>query len=109
MEDESRHQCLIYDGAPSQKLRMLAIILQRKLDEGYRCLYLNSAPMVTGMASTLAAMGIDVASEITRGRLVLSSEPVSSGRDFSSKKMLSKLEDALNQAIDDGYKGLWAS
>ena len=109
MEDESRHQCLIYDGAPSQKLRMLAIILQRKLDEGYRCLYLNSAPMYAGMRSTLAAMGIDVASEIAKARLILSSEPVSSGRDFESGVMLNKLEDSLDQALNDGYKGLWAT
>ena len=109
MESESRHQCLIYEGSPSQKLGMLAAILQRKLAEGYRCLYLNSAPMVTGMGSTLAALGIDVVSEIAKGCLVLSSEPVSSNGDFNNKEMLDKLEDSLNQSINDGYKGLRAS
>lgn len=109
MELESRHQCLIYSGAPSQKLQLLATIIQRKLDEGYRCLYLNSAPMVAGMRSTLAAMDIDVASEIENQRLILSSEPVSVEGEFSSKNMLDKLENSLDQAIEDGYKGLWAS
>jgi hypothetical protein len=109
MELEPRHQCLIYEGAPSQKLHILAVMLQRKLNEGYRCLYLNSAPMVAGMRSTLAAIGIDVSYEIAKARLVLSSEPVSSGREFNSKVMLVKLEDSLNQALDDGYKGLWAT
>ena len=109
MESESRHQCLIYEGAPSQKLPLLAVMIQRKLDEGYRCLYLNSAPMVAGMRSTLASIGIDVESEITKARLILSSELASSSRDFNSKLMLGKLEDSLNQAISDGYKGLWAS
>ena len=104
----SRHQCMIYGGAPSLKLPMLAAIIQRKLDDGYRCLYLNSGPMVAGMRSTLSAAGIDVALEIARARLVLSSEPVS-GKEFNSEAMLHKLEDSLNQAIDDGYKGLWAS
>jgi len=109
MEAQSRHQCLIYKGAPSEKLRSLAAILQRKLDEGYRCLYLNSAPMVAGMRSTLAAMGIDVAYEIAKARLVLSSDTVAPGMDFNCKEMLNKLEDALDQALDDGYKGLWAT
>ena len=109
MERESRHQCMVYNGPPSQKLRILAVILKRKLEEGYRCLYLNSAPMVAGMRSTLAAMGIDVSYEIAKGRLVLSSEPVSSGRDFNSEALLAKLEDSLDQAMNDGYKGLWAT
>jgi hypothetical protein len=106
--NESRHQCLIYKGPPSQKLPFLARILRDKLREGYRCLYLNSAPMVAGMRSTLAAMDINIA-EVTKDSLILSSEQVSSGREFSSEAMLGKLEDLLNQAIKDGYRGLWAS
>jgi MEDS: MEthanogen/methylotroph, DcmR Sensory domain len=109
MKYESRHQCLIYDGAPSRKLPILAAIVQRKLDDGYRCLYLNSAPMVAGMRSTLAAMGIDVEAEMANNRLVLSSEPISAGEGFDSGVMLAKLESFLDQAINDGYKGLWAS
>ena len=106
--DESRHQCLIYKGSPSQKLPILAGILRSKLDEGYRCLYLNSAPMVAGMRSTLAAMDINIA-EVTKDSLILSSDPVSSGTEFDSEAMLGKLEDLLDQSIKDGYKGLWAS
>ncbi|MCD6019715.1 MAG: uncharacterized protein K0S53_2836 [Bacteroidetes bacterium] len=109
MEPVSRHQCLIYEGSPSQKLGILAAILQRKLNEGYRCLYLNSAPMVAGMASTLAALGVDMASETEKGSIILSSEPVTSDGDFNSELMLSQLENSLDQAIKDGYKGLWAS
>ena len=109
MELESRHQCLIYEGAPSKQLRTLAIILQRKLDEGYRCLYLNSPPMIAGMRSTLAAMGIDVSSEIAKARLILSADTVVPGKDFESNVMLGKLEDTLDQALSDGYEGLWAT
>lgn len=105
---ESRHQCLIYNGAPSQKLSLLAGALQNKLSEGYRCLYLNSPPMVAGMRSTLAAMDIDVA-EVVKDSLILSSDTVSSDGNFYSEVMLGTLEDLLDQAIKDGYKGLWAS
>jgi hypothetical protein len=109
MEHESRHQCLIYEGPPSQKLPVLTAMIRQKLEEGYRCLYLNSPPMVAGIRSYLAAKGIDVANEIAKGRLVLSSERTSSGNSFNIDQMLFKLEDALDQALNDGYKGLWAT
>ncbi|MGZ3751181.1 MAG: MEDS domain-containing protein [Bacteroidia bacterium] len=109
MEPDSRHQCLIYEGSPSQKLPLLASIIQNKLAEGYRCLYLNSAPMVAGMRSTLASMGTDVATELAKASLVLSSDPVTSGGDFNGGALLKDLEAALDQALHDGYKGLWAS
>lgn len=85
-------------------------MIRRKLEEGYRCLYLNSRPMVAGIRSYLAAGGTDVESEIARGRLVLSSEPVVFVRgDFDGKRMLRQLEQTLDQALDDGYRGLWAT
>ena len=110
MEDESRHQCLIYEGAPSTQLPVLAAVMHRKLEEGHRCFYLNSPPMVAGMRSCLAAKGLDIVSEITRARLVLSSEPaVAADGSFNIDLMLHKIEDALDQALDDGYKGLFAA
>jgi MEDS: MEthanogen/methylotroph, DcmR Sensory domain len=109
MKHESRHQCLIYEGSPSLKLPMLTATIQQKMDEGYRCLYLNSPPMVAGIRSYLAAKSMDVANEIAKARLVLSSEPTSVGNNFNIYQMLFKLEDALDQALNDGYKGLWAT
>ncbi len=109
MESESRHQCMIYEGSPSHKLPALAAIIKRKLEEGYRCLYLNSAPMVAGMRSTLFSMGVDVTAEIAKARLILSAEPVSPNGGFNSRAMLATLEASIDQAIHDGYKGLWAS
>jgi hypothetical protein len=110
MKPESRHQCLIYEGSPSEKLPMIAAILKQKLNEGYRCLYLNNASMVAGMYSTLSGMDINVADEIAKTNLELSSEPlIPDGGKFDSKLMLSKLEMAVDQSIRDGYTGLWAS
>jgi hypothetical protein len=109
MEHE-RHQCFIYEGLPSQQLPRLAAMIQRRLNEGYRCSYLNSLPMVAAMRSSLEAAGIDVAEELAKGRLVLSSEPcVSANGDFDVDLMLHKLDDAVDQALKDGYKGLWAT
>jgi len=110
LERESRHQCLIYEGSPSQQLPALAATIKRKLDDGHRCLYLNSRPMVAGIRSYLAAIGLDVESDMAKTRLVLSSESViSAGGGFDVDMMLDKLEDSLDQALSDGYKGLWAS
>ncbi len=109
MEPEPRHQCLIYDGPPSQKLPILAAIIQNKLNEGYRCLYLNSPTMVAGMGSTLAAAGVDVEANVTNGNLILSSEQVLIEGNFNSELMLGKLEETLDKSLSDGFKGLWAS
>jgi len=107
---ESRHQCLIYEGSPSQQLPALAGTIKKKLGEGHRCLYLNSRPMVAGLRSYLAAIGMDVENDVSENRLVLSSESMASADGgFDVDIMLGKLEDALDQALSDGYKGLWAS
>lgn len=110
MEAESRHQCLIYEGAPSQQLPALAAHIQQKLGENYRCLYLNSPAMVAGMRSALAAAGVDVAQEAAKANLVLSSETaVSANGIFDTDIMMRNLEDAIDQALKDGYKGLFAT
>jgi len=65
--------------------------------------------MVAGLRSYLAAMDINVVSEIAKASLVLSSEPAFPDGGFDAGAMLLKLEDALDQALNDGYKGLWAT
>jgi hypothetical protein len=110
MDQIPRHQCLVYDGAPSRQLPMLAEMLRQKLGEGFRCVFLNSPPMVAGIRSSLSAAGIDLAGEIERGNLRLLSE-----RDylvqghFDPERMIFMLNDALTQALVDGYRGLWAT
>lgn len=110
MNSAPRHECLIYDGPPSRHLPALAAAAKSKLEQGYRCLYLNSPVMVAGMRSYLAASGLDVAYEIARASLVLSSDQSHlTARRFDVARMMAKLEDAVNQALDDGFKGLWAT
>jgi hypothetical protein len=107
---QSRHQCFIYEGSPSRQLPALAATMKRKMDEGYRCLYLNSLPMVAGVRSSLAAIGVDVASAVSGARLVLSSESMTAADgSFDVRTMLERLEGALDQALRDGFKGLWAT
>jgi hypothetical protein len=81
----------------------------RKLAANLRCIYLNSRPMVAGMRSSLAALGIDVEDELERRRLILSWEPVAVGGNFDAGAMLSRLEEDLDEALRDGHQGLWAT
>jgi hypothetical protein len=107
---DSRHQCLIYHGAPSRHLERLAQLIVERLRRNNRCLYLNSPAMVAGMRSWLSALGLDVAWEIDKGALILSSDRshLEDG-EFNVEKMLATLQNVLAQALSDGYAGLWAS
>ncbi len=107
MSEMSRHQCLVYEGSPSGHLPALVAAIRDKLKDNYRCLYLNSPPMVAGVRSYLFAGGIDVPKEIMKGSLVLSSEQghLKNGR-FDIDRMLEMLSVAVNQAMNEGYDGL---
>ena len=105
-----RHQCLIYEGAPSRQLPAVAAMMRQMLGAGYRGLYLNSPAMVAGMSSYLAAQGTDVAQEISKTSLILSSDRSHlSGGSFDVEEMIGKLEHAIVRALRDGFKGLWAT
>lgn len=107
----SRHQCLIYEGAPSRHIPGVALAMGEKLKSNHRCLYLNSRPMIAGMKSQLAANGIDVTEEIAKGSLLLSSDQTHLLGDweFDVPSLISTLARALHQALSDGYQGLWAT
>ena len=110
MQQASRHQCLIYKGSPARHLPALAALIRQKLNERNRCLYLDSPPMIAGMRSYLAAAGVEVAREVAKGSLVLSSDQghLANGH-FDADGMLKGLEAAVHQALIEGYQGLWAT
>jgi hypothetical protein len=110
MDALARHQCLIYEGSPAKHLPGLATLMYGKLTDHYRCIYLNSPTMIAGARSYLYAAGVDVAHEVRTGALVLTSDQsqLVNGR-FDTAKMLGMLVDAVDEALKDGYKGLFAS
>lgn len=66
--------------------------------------------MVTELRSALSALGVDVAKEVSEGRLQLSSETnETADGSFDVDGMLRGLEEALDQSIADGFKGLFAT
>ena len=110
MDSPSRHLCLVYEGPPSQQLPALVAATREKLKQNCRCLYLNSPTMVVGMGSYLAASGVDVAREVARGGLVLSSERhLIDDYRFDVQLMIDSLQSALEDALQKGFSGLWAT
>jgi hypothetical protein len=66
--------------------------------------------MVAGIRSYLAADGLDVALEVSNGSLVLSSQPTHLVDGvFDVGRMLAMLADAVDDALAQGYAGLWAT
>jgi DcmR-like sensory protein len=66
--------------------------------------------MVAGMRSSLLAGGTDVTEAIVNGSLTLSSNTDHLlDRRFDTDRMIDMLEQALYQALHDGYDGLWAT
>ena len=94
-----------------RQLPALASAARQKLEQNYRCFYLNSPSMVVQMQNQLEAADVDVAHETARASLVLSSAQhhLSPGGRFDVDRMLSSLKIAVDRALHDGYKGLWAS
>ena len=109
-EASTRHQCMIYDGAPSRMLPDLVATIRRNLEGRMRCLYLNSPHMVAGVGSLLYAAGTDVQHEVARGALVLASrhDHLVDGL-FVVDRLIQSLEAAVEKALADGYAGLFAT
>jgi hypothetical protein len=110
MTGNSKHQCLIYKGSPSGHLANLANILAGKLKSNHRCIYLHSPSMVEEMRACLCGLGLDVAKEVEKGSLILTSDQthLEEGR-FNPERMLNFMRNAVKQAVADGYAALWAT
>jgi hypothetical protein len=106
-----RHQCFIDHGSPLGHIPMIAAVIKARLEQNHRCLYLNSDQMVAELRSDLEKIGVDVARETANNGLVFCSHLSHLGDDqtFDVDRMIATLEDKLNQALQDGYVGLWAS
>ncbi len=101
---------MIYDGPASRSLPALVAMTRRNLGARMRCMYLNSPTMTAGFRSQLYAAGTDVEREVTTGALVLGSDDdhLVDGR-FIIDRMIESLDAAVEQALADGYAGLFAT
>jgi hypothetical protein len=101
---------LIYRGTPTEQLAGLALMIRKRLEANYRCLYLHSPGMIVGMRAYLTSSGLDVHDAVVNGRLILSSsqDHLIDGK-FDPRRMLRLLKDSYDESLKDGYAGLWAS
>jgi len=101
----------MYHGSSSCPAPMIAAVIRERLQQRRRCIYFDSKPMVAGLQADLAQIGVDVAREIARNSLIFSSHlgHLRDDHTFDIEEMIATLEGSLNQALRDGYAGLWAS
>ena len=111
MISASQHECLIYEGSPAEQFGAMASVLDRKLKMNYRCLYWASPSMVSDFRSFLLAQGIAVDGETARGKLLLSTgqDHLLDGRQFDAESTVQQIARMLEQAMSDGYQGLWGT
>src|SRR5262249_42498794 len=105
-----RHQCMVYEGPVSFHLRSISLAIQDRLLDNYKCVYLHSEPMIADTKSSLATAGVDVAFELQRSNLILSSaRPHLVEGHFEIDEMLQSLKTEFDRAMNDGYAGIWAT
>lgn len=101
---------MIYDGHPKDQLPVIIPLLLNGLRDGRKCLYLGDPEMVGIVNSALVKAGVDVAHEVSRQALVLSSDRshLDAGA-FDPAAMVSMLCGLIDEAVRDGFNGLCAT
>jgi MEDS: MEthanogen/methylotroph, DcmR Sensory domain len=102
------HICALYENAQEQ-LSIAAAYVADGLRNDERCLYVDrSAAALERFRAALGAAGIDAERMAKRGALIesTSAEVHLAGGRFDSERMLRLLNDAVEAALDAGFKGL---
>ena len=102
------HVCAVYETYEEQ-LRVAVHFITEGLGCGERCLFAGySAQHLADFCERLAAGGVDAQRETERGALLLLTKEQAHLIDgsFDSERMLSMLNNAVEQALNDGYAGL---
>jgi signal transduction histidine kinase len=106
----SRHKCLIYEGDPQEQMPVVIPFLKEGLQDNWRCMYLGRPEVVDMISAGLTAQNIDVSTEMSRGKLILSSARDNLGNgSFHPKKMVDFLGKLVDGAVQDGFQGLCAT
>jgi signal transduction histidine kinase len=103
------HCCLLFSSEQDQ-LEVTVPFLALGIERGERSLYVGDPGSVERVREGCKSFGLDVAGEVTRGRLVLDSR-----RDFLEKdqfvtdRMLGFLQQAYDETLGQGYAALRAA
>ena len=102
------HICSIYD-TEEEQLTTAAAYMADGIVRGERCLYIGATrAALQRFDAALQAAGLDAAALIERGVLieVTHAEAHLIGGRFDCERMLALIDDAIEQAIADGFSGL---
>ncbi len=101
------HLCLIYEDAPEQ-MKAIVPFVEAGLRRGECCVYIADDDTTAGMATALAASGVDVPRELERGALVFLTErdTYQRGGAFDPEAMIELLRETLERALAKGSAGL---
>jgi len=104
------HVCMYYE-TPEEQLAIVRAYIAVGLKRGERCLYVADDRTIPEIVNALRSEGIDVNRERKRGALDLltSRDAHLLGGRFDCEAMLKLLNDAVDEALKDGFKGLRAA
>lgn len=89
---------------------MVVPMMATSLQDNWRCLYLGDPESVHMVGSALTAKGVNTMRESDRGALIFSSEREHlDGGKFEPSAMIDGLCQMIDEAVADGYNGLWAT
>ncbi|HXG55051.1 MAG TPA: MEDS domain-containing protein, partial [Vicinamibacterales bacterium] len=103
------HLCMYYDST-EQRSAVVAEYVRLGLEKNERCLCVADEQALPGIVLALSRAGVEVPHERRRGRLLLLSprDAHLQGGRFDAEGMMTLLDDAVEQAVDDGFNGLRA-
>lgn len=102
------HVCAFYE-SESEQLDVATAYVVEGLRRGERCLYVaDSLAAIGRFCARLDAAGVDSRDAVERGALLLKTKAQAHLTDgfFDCERMLRLLDDAVEQALNDGYVGL---
>ena len=104
------HICTIY-ASPEEQLNAAIEYIKSGLERGERCLYVCGEHPPEALRAALQAAGIDAKAEEARGALLLLTKHDGhlSGGNFSPDRMIHMLDQAVRDALADGFSGLCAA
>lgn len=110
MKPAPGHQCLFHDGESPRLLSAMATVISGELQQNHRCLYFDSPRRIAELRPFLEAAQIDVEKEVGQKRLLLSADrPHLVGGNFDPERLMGTWEEAYQQALEEGYEGLWVT
>jgi signal transduction histidine kinase len=100
------HLCMIYENRDQQMRAVIPFIVEG-LHQGDRCVYIADEQSVQEVAHGLGEAGVEVEKELERGALSLLTKRESYLRNgsFDPKEMLEFLENEVEVALEDGFRG----